>query len=211
MYISENGLINFTTEEGDPVSVKVAKVKSLTPWMGADAEKRIKPGDTMQDGSVYVGLSPDTGRPLYTTKADQGKHTWVDAEYVVKSLREANHDDWRLPSIRELELLYKKRDMGALEGSFDDQGEYYWSSDEDLNFLSKVKRFNDGTRGHSFKKIDRMLRCVRSDESVSSAGSYQLKVEEQAQIFNQAQGAAPKREVAPQAESPSVKQQTENA
>lgn len=211
MYISESGLINFTTEEGDPVSVKVAKVKTLAPWMGADAEKRIKPGDEMQDGSIYVGLSPDTGRPLYTTKVDQGKYSWVDAEYAVKDLREGNHDDWRLPSIRELELLYKKRDMGALENSFDDEGEYYWSSDEDLNFLSKVKRFNDGTRGHSFKKMDRMLRCVRSDESVSATGSYQLKVEEQAQVLNQLNHTAVKSDIPEKVTEVSAKPQTEDA
>jgi hypothetical protein len=182
MYISENGVINFTTEEGDPVNVRVSKVKALAS-AGADVEKRVKPGDEMPDGTIYVGLSPDTGRPLYTTKVDQGKFSWVDAEYAVEECRGAGGDDWRLPSINELELLYKKRNMGALEGSFDAEGEYYWSSDEDLNFLSKVKRFNDGARGHSFKKMDRMLRCVKSDESVAATGSYKLKADEHQQVL----------------------------
>ena len=168
MHISENGQVNFTTQDGDPVTIRVSHVKSLTPWSEASSdEKRVAPGDLAPDGSVYIGLSPETGSPIYTTLMDQGAYSWADVEYIADDLVEAGHSDWRLPTFAELELIYKKKDMGLLKDSFDSSGTYYWSSDEDLNFLTKVKRFNDGGRGHSFKKVERALRCVRTDESIS--------------------------------------------
>jgi hypothetical protein len=56
-----------------------------------------------------------------------------------------------------------------------------------------------------------MLRCVRSDESVSATGSYQLKVEEQAQVLNQLNHTAVKSDIPEKVTEVSAKPQTEDA
>src|SRR5204862_68501 len=58
----------------------------------------IAPGDRMGDGTIYAGISPDSGKPMYTTPADKPlTHTFNGAAEHAK-LRNAatyrSHDDW---------------------------------------------------------------------------------------------------------------------
>jgi hypothetical protein len=46
-------------------SVKLHPANDSTP-----AEAAPQPGDRMEDGAVYAGISPETGKPMYTTPAD---------------------------------------------------------------------------------------------------------------------------------------------
>lgn len=75
-----------------------------------------KTGDCMSDGSIYVGTSPTTSKPLYILPLDQtdiphGEDactTWYEA--CAHADRQARlsvlgHDDWRLPSKAELRLI----------------------------------------------------------------------------------------------------------
>src|SRR5438477_9424405 len=43
-----------------PARHEPIKAASVTP-------AALKPGDPMEDGTIYAGISPDTNRPMYTT------------------------------------------------------------------------------------------------------------------------------------------------
>jgi hypothetical protein len=63
-------------------------------------------GEAMPDGSVYAGISPDTGGVLIAAPED-GKLTYTfkeAAEYAEKlnAQKYLGHDDWRVPTKGEL-------------------------------------------------------------------------------------------------------------
>jgi hypothetical protein len=65
-----------------------------------------KIGMEMPDGSVYVGISPETNQPMYATPV-KGDVTNLDAH---------GHQDWRSPTKAELNVLFNSRaDIGRLE------------------------------------------------------------------------------------------------
>ena len=79
-----------------------------------------KPGGRMPDGTIYAGISPDTGKPIYTT-AEDGRE--LVSHETARSITEAmadhsGHNNGRLPTIRELNVLFKAQ---AAIGGFHDQ------------------------------------------------------------------------------------------
>lgn len=93
----------------------------------------IKIGDQMADGTIYAGLSPDTGMPLYAQPKDARlKMEWADAASYAADFKGHGHvkGEFRLPSKGELNVLFKNR---AKIGGFDLDAEY-WSGEEDRFF-----------------------------------------------------------------------------
>jgi hypothetical protein len=87
-------------------------------------------GDVMPDGTIYAGLSPDTGEALYATPQDAPlRMKWEKAVKYAADLDAYGHKDWRLPTLRELKALYDSRHKGALKGIFNDNtgSSWYWS------------------------------------------------------------------------------------
>jgi hypothetical protein len=67
-------------------------------------------GDRMADGTIYAGVSPDTGRPMYTTPADEsGLHEQYEAKKHAYRMDAHGHRDWRVPSKGELKVLFDNR------------------------------------------------------------------------------------------------------
>jgi hypothetical protein len=116
------------------------------------------PGDRMPDGTVYVGISPDSGRPLYAMPYDlPGKHDWEGAQSAATAQTFAGHTDWRVPTKEELDLLYQNRSViGGLYGD-------YWSSSEFAGALGWSHSFNFGHQFEYGKNFGLRVRCVRSD------------------------------------------------
>src|SRR5205823_762495 len=78
-----------------------------------------KPGDRMEDGTIYAGISPDTHKPMYTTARDAPlAMKWKDAMKYAAALDAQGHHDWRVPTKAELNMLYENRDKSALKGTF---------------------------------------------------------------------------------------------
>jgi hypothetical protein len=106
-------------------------------------------GDRMEDGTIYAGISPDTGRPLYTTPADAPLTTyWQQAmESASKSDVHGRHD-WRVPTKAELSVLYNNR---AAIGGFNLSGSYpdgwYWTSEETGLHDVWIQQFSNGRKG----------------------------------------------------------------
>jgi hypothetical protein len=122
-------------------------------------------GGRMPDGTVYAGISPDTRRNLYTTAADApGVYTWTQGIEYCKTLETLGHHDWRMPTIGELAVLFTNR---ADIGGFNETGRmlhatgYYWSSLQVTDGNAWAQSFKDGFHENPDKDQDSSLRCVR--------------------------------------------------
>jgi hypothetical protein len=122
------------------------------------AKTEPKPGDRMADGTVYAGVSQDTGKAMYATPADAPlTYTFNQAQKYAAKLDAHGHQDWRVPTKGELNVLFQNR---AAIGGFDISGSnpagWYWSSSQD-DYSAWGQRFSDG---HQYND-DSSLRCVR--------------------------------------------------
>jgi hypothetical protein len=122
----------------------------------------------MRDGTIYVGMSPDTETPMYAMPLDAPMAMrWNEAMDYAARFEGCSHKDWRLPTAGELNVLYKARNQGALKGTFNETGGYesgwYWSSAEDRDGADFAwdQRFDDGNRGWDRKSNKSSLRLVR--------------------------------------------------
>jgi hypothetical protein len=128
-------------------------------------------GATMPDGSLYAGVSPDTGRPMYTTPKDakggflgirRGNFNLKCAFAAASKLKAHGHKDWRMPTKAELNVLFENRNR---IGNFDTTGLYsagwYWASSRNGNYLAWVQRFSDGAWNGLYNLGQSSLRCVR--------------------------------------------------
>jgi Protein of unknown function (DUF1566) len=131
-----------------------------------EAKQEMVIGDVMPDGSVYGGISPDTGKAIYTTPAD-AKLTYTfneAAEYAeqLNAQRYLGHDDWRVPTKGELNVLFENR---AAIGEFNETGAppagWYWSSSPGSYDGGWAQRFSDGSQPNDDRRNVSSLRCVR--------------------------------------------------
>jgi len=128
---------------------------------GASAEA-LKVGASTPDGSVYAGVSPDTGKPMFATPKDVPMHcNFNQAADYAATLNAHGHKDWRVPTKAELNVLFGNR---AAIGGFDTTGSnpagWYWSSSRG-NDNAWAQRFSDGYQYTSFRYYASSLRCVR--------------------------------------------------
>jgi hypothetical protein len=127
-------------------------------------------GQVMPDWTIYGGLTPDGKYQIFTTPGDLDftKDFMGAPHYVTKSFNAAvrrikklnaetylaSHDDWQIPSLEVMKVLYKNMNKGSLKDSFntdDDLRDFsrwptvYWTSTPrdngmpnmyDLNFAS---------------------------------------------------------------------------
>ena len=122
-----------------------------------------KIGDKVPDGTVYAGVSPDTGKTMFTTPADAPlTYRFNEAGKHAAKLDAHGHQDWRVPTKGELNVLYNNC---AVIGGFDISGSYpagwYWSSSQNNYGGAWVQRFSDGHQGYGLKSSGSPLRCVR--------------------------------------------------
>ena len=123
-------------------------------------------GARMSDGSIYAGVSPDTGKPMYATSNDGPLTLTFDQAAKHASKIDAHgHMDWRVPTKAELNVLLQNR---AAIGGFDMTGSvpagWYWSSSRYSYFgygHAWAQRFTDGYQNYYFRDFALALRCVR--------------------------------------------------
>jgi hypothetical protein len=124
------------------------------------AEPKI--GDKMPDGTVFAGISPDTHKPMYTTPAPAPlTMTFNEAEKYATKLDAHGHQDWRLPTKAELNLLFNNRAaIGVFY--FQNSSGWYWSSLQCNTWDAWGQRFSDdGFQSNHDKDSHLSVRCVR--------------------------------------------------
>ncbi len=123
----------------------------------------MKPGDKVSDGTIYAGVSPDTGKEMSTTPVDAPLTMTFNqaADYATK-LDAHGHNDWRVPTKAELNVLFSNR---AAIGGFNQTAStlgWYTSANQNCDFDVWGQQFTDGRRGFCLNKfLSSSLRCVR--------------------------------------------------
>jgi hypothetical protein len=127
-------------------------------------ETKLNPGDTMKDGTIFAGISPDVNEPMYTTPADAPLcMTFNMAKEYASQLDTYGHKDWRVPTKNELNALFNER---AAIGGFNVSGSYpaglYWSSSQIFKWFGWYQRFRGAwSRDFNPKGYHSSVRCVR--------------------------------------------------
>jgi hypothetical protein len=129
------------------------------------ANDTLKVGDKMEDGTIYAGISPDTGKKMYAAPADAPRMDFNKAAKYAKDLEVGGKKGFRVPSKAELNVLYQNKDKGALKGTFNltgsDPAGWYWSSQLYGDYSAWQQRFRCGIQDFDTRVIDAAVRCVR--------------------------------------------------
>ena len=113
-------------------------------------------------GGYIIEVSASGKHGIVAARLDQGTSNWYN---TINSLSNPeNHDaagaefkDWRMPSNRELNLMYgNKSEVGGLTDA------YYWSSSESNSASAWFKYFYDGDWSTTTKGNGHFVRAVRA-------------------------------------------------
>lgn len=117
-----------------------------------------------QDKEIYVGLSPDTGRPLYLFQpAIPLMLTFNEAKSYAPELQVGGHHGWRLPTPRELDMIFNQRAaIGGFDPSWTGREGLYWTSHEVQGTDAMVQRFSDGGSSFLYMRTPASVCYVRS-------------------------------------------------
>jgi hypothetical protein len=112
-----------------------------------------KIGQKMPHGTVYAGISPDTGTALYAWAVDAVPMTFNEAREFAEKCNigapagldeNGKRNVWRVPTKNELKVLFNNR---AKIGGFiesDHALSSYWSSSSNYKWDAWSQRFSDG-------------------------------------------------------------------
>ena len=94
---------------------------------------RVKPpriGAIQPDRTLFAGISPDTGKPMFVQPRDMPRRmNWNRAAQGAQIFEGYRHNDWRLPTRNELKVLFEN--AAALGLDKKDMGHnWHWSSEE---------------------------------------------------------------------------------
>lgn len=133
-----------------------AQVKAAEPQIG----------DRMDDGTIFGGISPDTGKPIYVRPTDEPlTMKWEQAmEYAARFEGHGKAaGTFRLPTGDELNVLFQNR---AKIGGFNETGSHpsglYWSSTQDGGEGAFDQNFSNGDQHWHYQRYLSAVRLVRS-------------------------------------------------
>ena len=134
----------------------------------AAAVANAKVGDVMPDGTIYAGISPDANERMYVTAHDVSlSMDFNAAAKYTEELYVHGHQDWKMPTPKELRTLFRSQKKGVLKGTFTTIAnfnyvypDWYWSSAQ-RDDLALALRFSDGLRGSHSKDVLASCRPVR--------------------------------------------------
>ena len=126
-------------------------------------------GTHQPDGTILAGFSAETGKPIFAMPADADvTMNFNDTPAYVAKLNQQKalgHDDWRVPTKTELNVLFQNNDKGALKGTFNvtgsDSAGWYWSSTPSGDTAAYQQRFKDGLQDFNGRLRTSSVRCVR--------------------------------------------------
>ena len=149
--------------DGPVLDLRDVTGDAAKPKAPANTNQAPTPGDKMPDGTIYAGISPDTNKPMYATPADASlTMTFNGAKEYAAKLDAHGHQDWRVPTKVELNVLFNNRAaIGGFNVSGSDPAGWYWSSSQDDVWTAWEQRFSDGPQGYSLQDLPSSVRCVR--------------------------------------------------
>ena len=115
-------------------------------------------------GGYVIQISPNGKHGLVVAMQDQGSSDWFEAHDLLSN--PSNHDadgkefsDWRLPTKRELNLMYVVYNNGNGASL---KPIYYWSSTEDDIYFAWSQDFSGGLQSNDYKGATYYVRAVRA-------------------------------------------------
>jgi hypothetical protein len=153
-----------------PDEVKSEEIAPTPVLLTEDDDALDMPGTAMNDGTIIAGYTPGTDDLLYTTPNDApGFYDWNQGMEYCEDLVAHGHDDWKLPTIDQLNLLFNNHsEVGNFKTSPSGkpyEANWYWSSTvlSNINRDSAIQRFSDGAIGSGSHnpKMKATIRCVR--------------------------------------------------
>ncbi len=94
---------------------------------------------------------------------DLGLMDWWDAMDAAASATSQGYDDWYLPSIDELGLMYSTIGQGGPEGNIGGfEYVWYWSSSEGNSNYAWGVGFGNGTASYDGKHLTSRVRVIRA-------------------------------------------------
>ena len=115
-------------------------------------------------GGYVIEVNSDSKHGLVVAMQDQGTSTWYEANDLLSNA--SNHEadgakfkDWRLPTKRELNLMYVVYNNGNAASL---NTNYYWSSTESDNSVAWEQDFYGGSQYGSNKDDTIYVRAVRA-------------------------------------------------
>ena len=115
-------------------------------------------------GGYVIQISPNVKHGLVVAMQDQGISNWYEANDLLSN--PSNHDadgkefsDWRLPTKRELNLMYVVYNNG--NAAFLNANDF-WSSTEDDNSFAWLQNFFTGNQYRTSKDVPNNVRAVRA-------------------------------------------------
>jgi len=160
--VVQGGGITVELNDNGDVTVRTNGNVKLLPAANDDAnvaaKAEPKPGDRMADGTVFAGVSPDTNTPMYLTPADATlTYTFNQAQKYAAKLDAHGHQDWRMPSKSELNVLFNNRAaIGGFDVSGSDPAGWYWSSSQADSSLRGLSASATGTRATATRTTTRL-------------------------------------------------------
>lgn len=114
-------------------------------------------GDEYQDGIIFY-LDETNEHGLIVSKQDlSGTADWDEAIQFCINYRAGGFDNWRLPAIEELNLLYLNKDMIGNFVRFS-----YWSCTEYAEHFAWFQNFYNGIQDNDFKDNTCYVRAIRN-------------------------------------------------
>ncbi len=125
------------------------------------------PGLRMPDGTIYAGISPDTGRALYAMPEDAGlTMTFNGAQSYASKLNKEKahgHNDWHVPTAAELSILcYYYNAIGGFNLISASPASWYRTSSPAGRELTHIRRISDARGEVGMTSARLSVRCVRS-------------------------------------------------
>ena len=125
-------------------------------------------GDEYKGG--YIFQINEDGSGLVADLQDSGVATWGDALDAAASATFQGYDDWYLPSLEELELMYSTIGNGGSQGNIGgfDTYNFYWSSSSDNPFYKFGVNFGNGYVSSRNKGGRNRARVIRQATLISA-------------------------------------------
>ena len=123
-------------------------------------------GEKMPDGTIYAGISPTSNKPMFAAATDErGPMTFNSAALCATRRIAGGKRDFRVPDVKEQQVLFDNRNKGALKGTFNTSGGglvgWYWSSTPHFGTGGVKRRFSDGGTLGVQEGTLASVRCVR--------------------------------------------------
>ncbi len=124
------------------------------------AEKPLRVGQMMEDGTKFTGMSPDTGKPMFVAPADEPATLSFNAAAARAAEKsKETGKEYRIPSQAELNAIFNNR--AALGGFNDNLAPWYWSSTSSIGAGKQCQSFRDGSQGYDAVTGRLSVRLVR--------------------------------------------------